>query len=373
MLETDTVLAATSGREEIAGQQPVDETSKPIVAPLRILADTHYQQYLEGDCTPLNEEIRRRYPSWVTSATRFVPGLRGALAFWIGKNYDLIVTVNHHPGGVLTLFLERWLNPGKRRVILAEFMTAEGRFLHRLIYPLWFAWIFKPAVRGAMRAGMVMTTAEPEYYAGKFGIRPDRFRCIHLPLNIAVATPRQHEGTDGTVFASGRTMCDWKTLFRAARGASWPLVIVCSKEDLPEVKRLNVDGRATVYSEISEKQHAELMRSASVYALCLSDRLVSSGQIRLRTAVIEGTPIVATAVQGLVGYAIDGTTACTVPPGDFLELRRLIERLLQSPKERAKLMESARSHCGMNDRKHFGNLFRKFVIESANPTQTEDL
>jgi hypothetical protein len=332
---------------------------------VKVLADTHYAQYLREGCTTLNEEIQRRYPKWVGSVVKSAPCLRGVLAFWIGRRYDLIVTVNHHPGGVMILFLERWINPGKRRVVLAEFMTAEGRRLHRLVYPIWFALIFRPAVRGGMRAAQVMTAAEPDYYGRKFGIPAARFRCIHFPLNIALAGPRRHEGTNGFVLASGRTACDWKTLFCAAQEAAWPLVVVCAKQDLPEVRRLNADGRATVLSEISEQQHSEWMRNAAVYALCLTNRPISSGQVRLRTAIIEGTPIVATSVKGLMGYAIDGKTSLMVAPGDFVGLRREIERLLNNPAGRQQLMQNARNFCAFNDRAFFGGLFRTFVGESA--------
>jgi glycosyltransferase involved in cell wall biosynthesis len=120
-----------------------------------------------------------------------------------------------------------------------------------------------------------------------------------------------------------------------------------------------------VLSEISEKEHGEWMRKATVYALCLTDRLVSSGQIRLRTAIIEGTPIVATSVQGLMGYAIEGTTARMVPPGDPLALRRQIEQLLNNPEERQQLMRAARNFCASNDRESFSGAFRAFVQESA--------
>jgi hypothetical protein len=34
------------------------------------------------------------------------------------------------------------------------------------------------------------------------------------------------------VLCSGRANCDWETLLAAAQGQHWPLVVVCSADDL---------------------------------------------------------------------------------------------------------------------------------------------
>lgn len=143
------------------------------------------------------------------------------------------------------------------------------------------------------------------------------------------------------VLASGRTSCDWETLFAAAAGRPWRLVVVCGPADLDRVTGLNRDGRARVLVEVPHAEHARLLAEADVYALVLREDLSSAGQVRLMSAVEAGVPLVASDVRALEGYVVPGETALTVSPGDAARLRAEIERLLADPAERRQLRDAA--------------------------------
>jgi glycosyltransferase involved in cell wall biosynthesis len=180
-----------------------------------------------------------------------------------------------------------------------------------------------------------------------FGVPAARFQCIPWPLSDGtIRLPPAPVIEAGGVVSSGHASCDWQTLFEAAEGRVWPLtVIICGKRDLELVQRLNRAGRARVLCDVSREEHQRYVASATVYVLSLSEKAISSGHIRMMNAISAGTPIVATMIKGLEGYAIPGVTAAVVPRGEPIALRAAIERLLDHPEEREKLRQAAFEHA----------------------------
>jgi glycosyltransferase involved in cell wall biosynthesis len=119
------------------------------------------------------------------------------------------------------------------------------------------------------------------------------------------------------------------------------LTVICGRRDLPRVQRLNADGRAEVFCELSRSEHDERVRASALYVLCLKDSGPSAGHVRLMAVVDCGTPVIATAVRGLEGYVEDGRSAILVPPGDPERLGDAIDRLLDDPERRRALRETA--------------------------------
>jgi glycosyltransferase involved in cell wall biosynthesis len=107
------------------------------------------------------------------------------------------------------------------------------------------------------------------------------------------------------------------------------------------VQALGEASGARVLAEVPRPEHDRLLRSAAVYVIPLLDEPGSAGQVRLMTATEAATPVVASGVEALDGYAVDGETALLVPPGDAGALRAAIDRLLADPALARRLAESA--------------------------------
>ena len=105
------------------------------------------------------------------------------------------------------------------------------------------------------------------------------------------------------VFASGRTACDWETLFGAATAAEWELTVVCAAKDRERVERL-ARGRGEIHVEIPWAEHERLLRDRDLCVIAIEDRGLSAGHVRLMAAVEAGVPVVATDVPSLDGYAV---------------------------------------------------------------------
>ena len=238
---------------------------------------------------------------------------------------DDVLVVGARQRGVLPLLLRETL-AGHRRVVLVEFIRESPTGWRRatdLPYRL--------LLRRAVHRLHVLTRGEVERYSRRYGLRDGVAVYVPWPLrprdeDEQPRAPRQ----PGKVVASGRAACDWPTVFAALDCAQepWRLTVVCGSQDIALVGSL-ASPETTIKSEISPLEHATEVASAEVYALVLRESHASAGHIRLMEAVAAGTPVVATTVSGLEGYALDGETALTVPPGDPATLAATVDSLLR--------------------------------------------
>ncbi|HSZ58695.1 MAG TPA: glycosyltransferase [Tepidisphaeraceae bacterium] len=333
---------------------------------MRILADTDYALRLRDHCKVLDEAILERYGRRGHSLARRWAFLRGWFAVRIARDYDLIVTCPSWPGGKWIVIFQALFGKKPRRIMLLEFGTRPKTGLKGILYPIWLKWIFAPAIRRAVRAAQVMTAWEGPYHAKLLNVPEDRFRYIPWPLSDGRESPPASDGvTQKKVMSSGRAVCDWETLFEAAAGTDWSLTIVCGRADLSRVRQLGRRNGATVLCDIPVSEHQQHIESSAVYVLCLRDEPTSCGQVRLMNAISAGVPVVATRVRGLEGYAIDGTTATLVDPGDHEAIRRAVNRLLENPAERRALSEKAFNFAKSRSVQNYNEAIATAVAEIA--------
>jgi hypothetical protein len=266
--------------------------------------------------------------------------LRGLALFAASVRADAIAVVRTGPGWRALLLLRALL--GRRRKLVAlQFIVHpdRGRMRDR-IWDRADVW----AVRRALRAGLVLTADEQRACVARYRLPPDRFPLVRWPSRLEAAPELPPPRDEGFVLSSGRAFCDWPTVFAAARGAAWLLTVVCSREDLAEVERLNADGRATVLSEIAAHEHAALLARASVLVVAMREQKVSQGHVRLMDAAGAGVPVVITEARALREYLVPGETALVVPAGDADGLRAAVDRLMADRGERERVRRTAFEH-----------------------------
>jgi glycosyltransferase involved in cell wall biosynthesis len=295
--------------------------------------------------------------------------IRGLLWFLSTRNARRVVCTFSSDGLLPFLALESIFYRGKPRVFLVEFLRPKPvglkAKLKEALHTGLFSRIFPYTIAGIH----VMTNWEIDYYSRKYRIPCWMFTYIPFPMMLQPSRlPENHAGSLNMVLASGRAACDWVTLFAAARGMSWRLTIVCSREDRAMVDSLNQDGRATVMSEISADEHDLLLRNASVYALVLRERGASAGQVRLARAIEAGIPVVATRIHGLEGYLEDGITGLAVPTGDEGALRAAINRLLADPQSYRNLRLRAYEAMRTRTLEAYVSQIKSFTLQASEPT-----
>jgi hypothetical protein len=286
--------------------------------------------------TPFKQLIAEH---WLWSRVVRRPGGRGIALWWLGRRFPVVLAEYYDLRSFLAL--ERLFPRGRRYLVLLQFIHVPDEAWDAVETRSW-PWpqlrraferhVIRPVISRSLLRAQVLSRGEQERQQAYFDLPAGTLRLIPWSL----ATPLRHGPGEAApqrrgVFASGRAACDWPTVFAAAAGEDWPLTIACGEDDLAEVRRLNPDGRATVMSEIRMALHDNLMRSASVYLLSLKEAQVSSGHLRLATAIQCGTPVVASNVQGLADYLQPGVNALSFEPGNAEQARSKIRQLLDDP------------------------------------------
>lgn len=224
---------------------------------------------------------------------------------------------------------------GIHKLVLFETIirnVAEGRTLRiRML-----GWL----LRRSCRELHVMVAEDVAMYHRAFDFPIERIAFVPWPM----ITGDNYSGADPLplverriVLSSGRANCDWETLLAAAHDQHWPLVIVCSENDLSRIRDNPLSKGVNILTEISHSEHESLVKSARLYVLCLKQSNISSGQIRLSHCSEFLTPVVASDVYGLRGYLEDGVTGLAVPPEDPASLREVVNRLLGDEAQLAKI------------------------------------
>jgi hypothetical protein len=288
------------------------------------------------------------------------PGGRGIALWWLGRRFPVVMAQYHDMRSFM--LLER-LFPRRRRYLVLlqlihvsreDWASVETRGRLRLwLRQAFEKHIVRPAISSSLLRAQVLSQGERDRQQAYFDLPEGTVRFIPWPLSTPLrqppqmpASPKMVDGSEPPervgVFTSGRAACDWAMVFAVARGEEWPLTVVCGENDLAEVRRLNADGRATVSSEIRMAVHDGLMCGAGVYLLALKEAGISSGQLRLATAIQCGTPVVASNVQGLVDYLRPDETALVFEPGDVAGAKAHVRALLEDPQLGARLARTAR-------------------------------
>ncbi len=308
--------------------------------------------------TTVFRELIERHWLWSRVVRR--PGGRGIALWWLGRRFPVVMA--QYDDLRSFMLLER-LFPRRRRYLVLlqlihvseqDWATVETRGRLRLrLRQAFEKHIVRPAIGSSLLRAQVLSEGERDRQQAYFELPEGTVRFIPWPLSTPLRQPPQMPSSPGTVddgeppervgvFTSGRAACDWATVFAVARGEEWPLTVVCGEDDLAEVRRLNADGRATVSSEIRMAVHDGLICGAAVYLLALKEARISSGQLRLATAIQCGTPVVASNVQGLVDYLRPDENALVFEPGDVAAAKAQVRALLEDPRLGARLASTAR-------------------------------
>jgi len=333
---------------------------------VKILADSWYASVLEKDSVLLNAILEDKFPSIIIFCANKIGVLRGFLMFVVSLDYPLVVTTIQQRGTFTFLLLEA-LFRNKNRVIFLEFirsMKPNSQF-KRIIYPFYIKLLITPILKRTVKAIHVLTDWERGFYADMLGLPEKIFVFIPWPLkrSDAVLPNRPDPSSDDqlVVLSSGRSACDWDTLFKAAEDQPWVMEVICSSSDLRKVNKLNNNQQVKVLSEITRSEHHKHLREAAIYVLCLSESEHSSGHIRISNAIVLGTPIIATDVKGIEGYLIHGETGILVLPGEPLKLRNAINALLSDLEKRKCLVNNAFREADKQTREDYLRCINKMV------------
>ncbi len=297
------------------------------------------------------------------------PRLRAAvLALGARRGRLGLVAIRGEPG-TLTALAVCAVAPSRRAVYVCELLCrppSRSRS-RRFVRGVWARLVEGPLLRRGAAGAQAMTAWERDELTAAHRLDPERVALVPWPLREGGDKPAAAIEPDSRrVFASGRTACDWETLFAAASGAAWELIVVCSKADAGRVHGLAealVGSRVDVRVEVPWAEHDQLLRASAVCAIVIADRGLSAGQVRLMSAVEAGVPVVATAVRALSEHIVAGETALMVEPSDPVALRGAIDDLLADSSLRRELRDRARERAADSTYSHYFAQLREVIGE----------
>lgn len=329
-----------------------------------ILCTLPFYAKLLQDCHKtvlLSKAIEESYPKFLVRLARRSGTINAFLGFWhvLRCWNDIVVTKFGRYEIIFAIYFDALFRPSAKRFLYVEFIPSRQTAFQD--------WLYGILIRRTAYGIQVLSPSEREDFARRFNLPADMIHFIpwfyyaKLSEDFEVGAESDPQNTKGVV-SSGHAACDWETLFRAAEGRSWPLTVICGKQDLDRVSTLNRNKRADVLCNIPLFEHDRHVASAAVYVLALQDIPRSCGQIRLCKAVVLGVPVVATRVRGLEGYCVDGETALLVDPEDPDGLREAIEKLLADEHLRDRLVRGALARAKERTSEHYAQDIRAFVL-----------
>lgn len=177
------------------------------------------------------------------------------------------------------------------------------------------------------RLSFVPETTDPDFYC------PDgeSARADDWPQNSCIVS-------------AGLELRDYETLIEAVRGLPVSVVIAAgspwSHARYVGVGRLPANVTVASYTPVEMR---ELYRSASLVVVPVLPTMRACGMNVVLEAWATGKGVVASRTEGMSAYLDDGETALLAEPGDAVDLRAKIVRLLNDPSEARRLGANGRA------------------------------
>lgn len=169
----------------------------------------------------------------------------------------------------------------------------------------------------------VLSQEEATLFPATWGVAPERVHVTPFHWVLDESQVEEVPDTDGTIFAGGDSLRDYRPLLEAADGLAAG-VTIASRSRAPVRAPANV-----MIGELNQRRYEERFRSASIVVVPLTPRRDrSAGQQTYLNAMVLGKPVVVTDALGVRDYVEDRRTGLIVPPGDTAALRAALDWLL---------------------------------------------
>lgn len=220
------------------------------------------------------------------------------------SRYDCIVA-NQQFYGLLLAFYCRLFHVSKTfRLVIITFIYLPKQGLIGQIYGRFMRYITSS---NYIDQYIVRSSRELETYATQLGIDRQKLKLVPLGLggNVDAADDPAMQSRR-YVLSAGRSNRDYGFLVDALQGTTYNVDIICDTCTLTP-KTDNI----TIHRDIHET-FPLWMRNCYCVVIPLRDTQVSSGQLVLLQAMMEGKPVIVTDADAVRDYLIAGETAITI-------------------------------------------------------------
>lgn len=218
-------------------------------------------------------------------------------------------------------------------------------------------WMSKPVVQlplKAFRRGvdriLTWSSVQRAVAIDRIGFTPGEVVLVHHPVDLQFFRPT--ESKREVIFSAGSTERDFPTLIAAAEGLGPPVHIAASlvvrrnglKMDTTDVRQTLEHGGSVVIEQLGAVQLRAAYGAAKVVVIPLLPSDIDAGVNVILEGMAMGRPVIASKTAGQVDVIHDGDNALFVTPGDAVELRRALEKLLDDPEAAEAMGRRARAY-----------------------------
>ncbi|MHB8612391.1 MAG: glycosyltransferase family 4 protein [Candidatus Dormibacteraceae bacterium] len=315
------VLMLVSARADQQLRQQVADGVRP--RPEYLLLEALYGvQLLDWSRIPGQVHVRSRWRSsvHVAAALRRMHG------------YDVVFSDGEHVGIPLALAM-RGLGLTTPHLVIGHHLTsrAKGPLLRNL------------RAHERMSRIIVHSRLQEDLARGRLGIPEAKLAFVPYSADQEFWRPMGNP-EERLVVAAGSEHRDYATMAAACGSLDARVHIAAGSVHSPSSTFRN-PARWPANFESGFASYAalrDLYSRASVVVVPVVQTDFQAGVTTVLEAMACGKAVVTTATRGQAGVIRDGITGICVPPGDVSELKQVVQRLLESPGERARLGRAAR-------------------------------
>lgn len=180
----------------------------------------------------------------------------------------------------------------------------------------------------------VIRRGDVDTLAARHAVRESVCSFVHFPV-AAQTLPSARHGE--YVYSAGWAHRDWTTLVAALGISDLPAVVAPGGRSLGAVPR-----RVRVIDMPPPDEGRALAAGAMCVAVAMEDTHLPAGPLVLLDAMAMGKAVVASDVNGVRDYIVDGVTGLLVPPGDPQAMAAALMRVSADPMLRERLGHGAR-------------------------------
>jgi glycosyltransferase involved in cell wall biosynthesis len=277
------------------------------------------------DWSRLRGSIQRRAP---LGSLRHVAAAVARL-----EEFDVVFSDGEHLGIPMALAM-RASRVRKPHLMLGHHLTTRAkRPLLRL-----------RTIQGGIDRIVVHSRRQLQLAESELGIPSSRLSFVPYFADTAFWAPRPH-AEEAAVVAVGREHRDYASLAAACIDMPVRVVVAAGSLHSPHAQWGPPSSWPNNFQLVATLDRAslrDLYARAMVVVVPVLPTDFQAGVTTLLEAMAMGKPVVVSATDGQRDIVDDGETGVLVPPGDPTALREAIRRLLDDPRERARLGRNAR-------------------------------
>lgn len=275
--------------------------------------------------------------------------------FRLRRRYRAVFTDGEQVGLLYALMTRLAGRGGARHAMIAHLMSAPKK-----------AVLFKTCRLGSrIDTTVVYATAQQRYMQECLGVPADKVVLSSFMVDTRFFSPTPPpQGSRPTIAAAGLEYRDYPTMIDAVRGLDVRAVLAAAspwstRADTTHGRQVPENVEVCRLGFVDLRQ---LYAESAFVVMPLEDVPFQAGVTTILEAMAMGKAVICSRTAGQTDVILDGETGIYVRPGDPVDLRQAIQRLLADPEEARRMGKAARHRVEEMDVERYARRLRDVIL-----------